>query len=233
MSIISRPARPYVVLIAAMSLDGKLAAAARSPARFGSAADRARLEQQVAAADGVLFGAGTLRAYQTTLPVRDPSLLQQRRQAGKPPQPVQIVCSRRAELDPRWRFFQQPVPRWLLTTTVGATRWSGQPEFDRVLAAPEPLDWPWVLAQWAALGLERLALLGGGELVASFLTAAVIDELYLTLCPLLLGGQHAPTLCDGDGVPAAAAGPWQLLAAVPQGDEVFLRYRRRPDPDRC
>ena len=105
----------HATVILAISADGKIADAVRSPARFGSAKDKAHLEQQVAASDAVLFGNGTLQAYGTTMRVISPELVKQREQQGKPPQPVQIVCSRSSQFDPNLRFFQQPVPRWLLT----------------------------------------------------------------------------------------------------------------------
>ena len=85
--------RPYTTVVLAMSADGKIATKARSPARFSSPADKNHLEQQVAAADAVLFGAGTLRAYGTTIRVCEPQLIQQRYQQLLPPQPVQIVVS--------------------------------------------------------------------------------------------------------------------------------------------
>ncbi|MEG3976013.1 dihydrofolate reductase family protein, partial [Microcoleus sp. herbarium8] len=107
--------RPYTTVILAISADGKIADAARSPARFGSANDKAHLEQQVADSDAVLFGNGTLQAYGTAMRVISPELLKQRELHGKPPQPTQIVCSRSSKFDPNLRFFQQPVPRWLLT----------------------------------------------------------------------------------------------------------------------
>ncbi|WP_293233658.1 MULTISPECIES: dihydrofolate reductase family protein, partial [unclassified Microcoleus] len=105
----------HTTVILAMSADGKITDTALTAARFGSANDKSHLEQQVAASDAVLFGNGTLRAYGTTLRVFSPDLLEQRKLQGKPPQPVQIVCSRSRKFDPNWRFFQQPVPRWLLT----------------------------------------------------------------------------------------------------------------------
>lgn len=105
----------HTTVILAMSADGKITDSALTAARFGSANDKAHLEQQVANSDAVLFGNGTLRAYGTTMRVISPDLLKQRELAGKPPQPVQIVCSRSREFDPNLRFFQQPVPRWLLT----------------------------------------------------------------------------------------------------------------------
>ena len=51
----------HATVILAISADGKIADAVRSPARFGSANDKAHLEQQVAASDAVLFGTALYR----------------------------------------------------------------------------------------------------------------------------------------------------------------------------
>lgn len=227
-------ARPYTTVVLAMSADGKIADVTRSPARFGSDADKAHLEQQVALADGVLFGAGTLRAYGTTLRVSHPKLVEARSQAKKPPQPVQIVCSRFAEFDPELRFFGQPVPRWLLTTGAGAKQWQGRSQFEQILvaeAADQKLDWIKALEQLRSAGIQRLAVLGGGELVASLLALDLIDELQLTVCPLLLGGAIAPTPVQGAGFLAAVAPRLQLLSVQTIDQEVFLHYRLQRSKD--
>lgn len=219
-----------------MSADGKIADAKRSPAQFGSPADQAHLEQQVAQADGALFGAGTLRAGGTAMRITHPDLLRQRELKGKPPQPVQIVCSRSAEIDPQLQFFRQAVPRWLLTTAVGAARWQEQPGFERVLAlettksnnqgAPDhEIDWTSAFEHLSVLGLEQIAVLGGGELVASLLSVDLIDEIWLTICPLLLGGANAPTPVEGSGSLADLAPRLELLTVRPVEQEVFLHYR--------
>ncbi len=176
-------------------------------------------------ADAVLFGAGTLRAYGTTLSVRDPDLRLQRQRLGRSPQPWQICVSASGDLDPDWRYFSQPVPRGLLTTTTGARRWQGSPLFEQVWDGGKAIAWVPFLAQLQALGLERLAVLGGGELAASLLGLDLIDELQLTICPWLLGGVTAPTPVGGTGLPQPLA--LRLVAVEPMGDEVFLTYRRR------
>ena len=230
------PVRPHTTVVLAMSADGKIADQRRSPARFGSAADKAHLEQQIAHADGVLFGAGTLRAYGTTLPVSSPALLQKRQQQGKPPQPIQIVCSATAQLDPTYRFFSQSVPRWLLTTPTGAQLWANTAAntaaFEHIVSVPltatEPamgLDMQDALTQLHAAGLHRLVVAGGGELVASLLAIDAVDELWLTVCPLLLGGQHAPTPIGGSGYLSDAAPRLELLSVAAIAHEVFLHYR--------
>ncbi len=218
--------RPHTTAILAMSADGKIADVGRAPARFGSVADKAHLEKQIAQVDGVLLGAGTLRAYEATLSISDPQLLQQRQYQGYPPQPMQIVVSQSGALNPHWRFFQQPIPRWLLTTEESATPWQNKPEFERILTAPTyegGFYWSRVFVQLAQLKLRRLAILGGGELVASLLAGDWIDEVWLTVCPVILGGATAPTPVDGLGL--SIPQPLELLSVHPVGQEVFLHYR--------
>jgi len=218
--------RPHVTVVLAMSADGKIADRDRTAARFSSATDLMHLETQVAQADAVLFGAGTLRAYGTCLSVRNAELIDQRRQRQQPDQPIQIVCSRSGQLDPNWRFFRQAVPRWLLTTEATAQTWQGFEGFDRVLSRPSTATWTEMLTSLSEWGLLRVAVLGGGSLVADLVAEAAIDDLYLTVCPLLLGGRTAPTPVDGPGLPIAAALELSLVSAKPIENEVFLHYRR-------
>lgn len=226
--------RPHTTVVLAMSADGKIADSKRSPARFSSPADRAHLEKQVALSDAVLFGAGTLRAYGTTIRVSNPHLLQSRIQSGISPQPVQIVCSRSGNLDPQLRFFRQQAPRWLLTTAVGAKRWQEQSvesvaeSFERVVVAntsADGMDWLDAFQQLAQMGIGHLSILGGGELVASLLAADLIDEFWLTICPLILGGITAPTPVEGEGYQEQLAQRMELLEVDTIEQEVFLHYR--------
>jgi 5-amino-6-(5-phosphoribosylamino)uracil reductase len=229
--------RPYTIVVLAMTVDGKIADFKRSPAHFSSLTDRAHLEKQIALADGVLLGAGTLRAHGTTLSIRDPDLIQLRQQQQKPPQPVQIICSASGNINPELRFFHQPVPRWLLTTVVGAKRWQNKTDqkFERILIAElkkqestsalTSIDWWDAFFQIAELGLPKLAILGGGELVASLLAEKLIDEFYLTICPAILGGADAPTPVGGVGLVEQKAQRLELIKIDRVGQEVFLRYR--------
>ncbi|QFZ91004.2 RibD family protein [Synechococcus elongatus] len=216
-----------VVAVLATSLDGRIAEAAAIPARFGSKQDQQRLEAIVAQSDAVLMGAATLRAYGSCRSVTDPQLQQQRRDRGQPLQPVQIICSAAGQIDPSYRFFQQPVPRWLLTTEQGRDRWGSQSGFDRILTVGQAeLDWEDAFTQFDP-AWQQLAVLGGGQLLGSLLANDRIEELYLTLCPLLLGDRPASPLVAGLHFSVAEAPRWQLLSAEPAGDELFLHYRRR------
>lgn len=234
--------RPLTTVVLAMTADGKIADFARSPARFASQTDKSHLERQISLVDGVLFGAGTLRAYGTTLPISDARLLHERKARNQPLQPIHLVCSASGNLNPQLPFFQQPVPRWLLTTSTGAQFWqkSNRESFERILVADltaenresdktiphlNTINWRNALTQLSVLGLQKLAILGGGQLVASLLAVDSIDELWLTVCPSILGGVTAPTPVEGRGWLAHQAHPLELLEAKTIGQEVFLHYR--------
>jgi 5-amino-6-(5-phosphoribosylamino)uracil reductase len=228
MSLEYKTNRPHTTVVMAMSADGKIADAERSPARFGSSQDKSHLEAQIAQADAVLFGASTLRAYGTTLRITNPVLLQQRQQHGKPPQPIHIVCSQSAQLDPNIPFFQQAVPRWLLTIAPPDQPWLQASAFDRVFnvaAIPDGIDWAAALPELYQMGIERLVVTGGGELLASLVAIGGIDEIWLTVCPLLLGGNTAPTPMGGNGFGEARAPRLELLEVKTIEGEVFLHYR--------
>jgi 5-amino-6-(5-phosphoribosylamino)uracil reductase len=209
-----------------MSADGKIADRQGLAARFGSKVDRQHLEQQIAAADAVLLGAGTLRAYGTSLPVTNPQLLAQRLRQGRTPQPIQIIGSGSGQIDRTWKFFQQSFPRWLITTSQGARLWQEGQEFTRILHwDPLSIDWLDSLNQLYAEGIHTLAVLGGGTLVATLLEKGLIDEFRITVCPLVLGGLHTITPVEGSGFLADYAPRLQLLSAQVIEHEVFLHYK--------
>ncbi|WP_407886646.1 RibD family protein [Scytonema sp. NUACC26] len=219
--------RPHTIVILAMSADGKISDVTRSPARFGSKTDKAHLEEQIALVDAVIFGAGTLRAYGTTLTVSHPQLLQQRDRAGKPPQPIQIVITHSARINPEIRFFRQKISRWLLTTSPGSLGWQNSSGFEKILVFEKPtgeIDLEAGLKHLRTVGIKRLAVLGGGELVSSMLTMDLIDEFWLTICPLIVGGAAAPTPVQGDGFLPELAPSLQLLEVRTIEQEVFLHY---------
>ncbi|MBC1262163.1 riboflavin biosynthesis protein RibD [Synechococcus sp. BSF8S] len=204
---------PRLRLVLAVSLDGRLAPAKGGAAKLGGAGDRASLEEALAWADGCLVGAATLRLHRRTCLIHCPELLERRRLEQRPPQPLALVVSRGRGLEPGLPFFSQPLERWLLSPG------QLQQGFD----AHVPLgDWRDCLAELAARGLHRLVVLGGTGLASALLAEGLVQELQLTVCPLLLGGSHgwvSPLAPDLSGR------SWELLEHRPLGGgELLLRY---------
>ena len=213
--------RPTVRLVLAISLDGRLAPPGGGAAQLGGEGDRRALEQALVWADACLIGAGTLRAHQCTCLIRNPQLIEQRRSEGRAEQPAAVVVSHQSEFPQQWRFFEQPLQRWLLAPKPPCEG------FDRWI--PLTQSWSDQLEGMATLGIERLVLLGGAGLTGDLLQHDAVDELQLTLVPRLLGGAKTWLPCGLASLPAAvtAAGSWRAVEPEPLGDgEWLLRYQR-------
>ena len=222
---LAEPGRsPWVRLVLAVSLDGRLAPPEGGPAQLGGDGDRRALEEALEWADACLIGAGTLRAHESTCLIRDPQLRQKRLEQGRSTQPVVVVVSRQPEFHWSWRFFEQPVQRWLLSPkppSQGFERW-----------VPLGKTWRENLDELASLDVQRIVLLGGAGLIADMLQFDVVDELQLTLVPSLLGGEFTWVSGSNGLLPTALAQPggWTLLGSeMLGGDELLVRYARRRD----
>jgi 5-amino-6-(5-phosphoribosylamino)uracil reductase len=207
--------------VLAISLDGRLAPAEGGAAQLGGEGDRRMLEEALTWADAVLVGAQTLRLHGSTCLIHAPDLLRQRSDMGMPPQPIAVVWSLSGQLSTQLPFFEQPVERWLLLSASAANLPTTGTGFHTCLPF---VDWPASLARLGALGVRRVAVLGGARLAGSLVAAKALDELQLTLCPVLLGGSHG-WLPPDIGVDASIR--WTLKKQESlQGGEQLLLYGR-------
>lgn len=207
-----------VVSNTAISLDGRINTRERRFAFFGSERDHARMSQLRAGADAVLVGGATFRNWpHASLPDdTDRSLLSGR--------PWNVIVSRSLDLPLDADAFAEPAVRTLLLTRAEALAGRRVPgEAEGWAGAGGDLPVAWILEQLARRGVERLLVEAGGDLLFQFLAADALDEMYLTLCPLVVGG-HAPSLVDGPGFDLDALRRLRLVSAEPVGDEVFLHY---------
>ena len=218
----------WLRLVLAVSLDGRLAPPTGGAAQLGGPADRRVLEEALAWADACVLGAGTLRAHHSSCLIHQPDLLAQRLARGAAAQPPVLLVSRSAQpagLDSAWPFWSQPFQRWLLAPEAASAA-GPAPGFQRQLLLD---NWPALLGRLANEGLGRLLLLGGARLAGALLAEDLVQELQLTLCPLVLGGAHTWLPLDLPLQPSH----WNLVeqrllgaGAGPGPGELLLRYQR-------
>jgi riboflavin-specific deaminase-like protein len=233
--------RPRIVANLAMSADGKIDSVYREGKGLGSRLDRDRLDELRAEADAIVVGAATIRAEDPPMGVRDPARRHQRLAQGRPAHPTPVVISRTADIPLTARFLGGEASSKIVavpadldpfaTAPYEALAASGAVRVLRVGAGAVDLH-----ALVAALhedGARLVVVEGGGEVVAAFLAAGLLDELRLTLVPTILGGRNAPTPVEGDGWPFADRRRLTLLESERIGDEMYLRYEvnLRPDDD--
>lgn len=207
-----------VVSNTAISLDGRINTREGRFAFFGTARDHARMSRLRAGADAVLVGGATFRNWP------HPSLPDAEDRGRSGGRPWNVVVSRTLDVPLTPDFLAEPAIRPLFLTrsaSLEGRRFGAEAEG----WAGESGDLPvaWMLEQIARRGVERLLIEAGGDLLFQFLAADAIDEMFLTLCPLVVGGP-APSLADGPGFDLAGASRMRLVSAEPEGDEVFLHY---------
>ncbi|WRH65456.1 MAG: dihydrofolate reductase family protein [Planktothrix sp. GU0601_MAG3] len=137
-------------------------------------------------------------------------------------------CLLQERLTPIAVFFNSLFPHWLLTTNQGKQLWENIAGFENIIIADNnhhQINWSLAFEQLQKLGLNKLGILGGGQLVASLLKQNLIDQFWLTICPLILSGKNSPTPADGEGFLSTVAPRLQLLEVKTLGQEVFLHYQ--------
>lgn len=214
---------PYVTLNVAVSADGKITTRRRESFPLGSREDRRLMDVLRSRADAVVVGANTVRKDGWAIRVREAALRRARR-----PHPLNVVLTSRLDLPQRRQFFTHPDTEKLIITTRAAPEVRVR-RFERVaevvVLAGTRIRPVAAVALLAKRGMKRILLEGGGELNYSFFRDKVIDEVYLTITPRILGGSDAPSAVDGAGFLRQSQVGLELLSSRRRGDEVFLRYR--------
>jgi 2,5-diamino-6-(ribosylamino)-4(3H)-pyrimidinone 5'-phosphate reductase len=220
--------RPFVSINMAMTADGKITSALREEPAFASRYDKKTMDRLRAEADAVLVGAGTLRADDPPLHVRDPEMKAHRRALSKPDGLVNVLVTASARVDPASRFFADPASSGRIVATVGDA------PADRIAALQKVatvwtvgtgrVDLRELLTRLKTEGIDRLLVEGGGELNWGFVRDDLFDELYVTIVPAILGGREAPTLCEGEGFTMAGQRRLRLVSADVKDGEIFCHY---------
>jgi len=208
----------------AIALDGRINTREKRFTFFGSPRDHARMSALRREADAVLVGGATFRNWP------HPSLPDDAdRRTGH--RPWNVIVTRSFDVPLSADFLAEPAIRPLVLTrasSFAAGRAPGGAEVEGWAGEGSDLPVAWMLERLAARGIERLLVEAGGDLLFQFVAADAIDDMHLTLCPLIVGGP-APTLADGAGFDREHLRRYALVAAEPEGDEVFLHYRKRSE----
>lgn len=196
----------------ASSLDGKIGPA--NTDRFVAIGSRYDMENLISLrdeADGILFGASTFRTWPKIHRGNNPSR-----------NPHQFVMSRSLNLDFSSELFQnQLVPVTIFTSSEDSLEDGIVPDHARIINVPEGKGQVKAILEHMALsGVESLLIEGGGQILNQFFGAAAVQELYLTLVPVVIGGANAPALLGG--VALSSRPRIKVLETRQVEQEVFL-----------
>jgi len=198
----------------ASTLDGKIGpAGVEQFVSISSPHDLQHLERLRDQADGILFGAGTYRAW--------PRVHAGRNKSHKP---HHFIMSRSLKLNTDTPLFQDPDTLVTIFTSTSKPSTDRFPERVSVVVCPEgPGQVASIMAHVRGLGVTSLLVEGGGKILSRFIEAQILQELYLTLVPTLMGQPNAPELLGG--LELSKTHQFQIISNKQVGNELYLHLK--------
>jgi riboflavin-specific deaminase-like protein len=225
-----KPTLPRVHAHFAITADGKISTRNLTPSRFTSKADKARLHEVRARHDAILAGRGTVAADTMSMRLSGETLRRARIEKGKSAEPLRVVVSNAGKFDPAWNIFQyrgSALAVFSTTRMPPQTRAAIAPLCDLHLFESPAVPLRAALAILRAdYGVKSLVCEGGGELLRSLAAEDLLDEIHLTIAPVIFGGAKAPTLTGLPGAFFPAPRDFRLVSLKTTGGECVANFRR-------
>jgi len=215
------PGRPYLGINMVASLDGKATLDWRTKG-LSTEVDRRLFHHLRTQADAVMVGAGTAREERYGRVTKNEELRDKRVTEGRAPEALAVVVSGRLDLPPDLPLLNEPDQPVLIATGSAdeLPGLKGDVEYARIGD-----DLPRLTAELLERGV-RSVLCEGGPTLNSFLFAAgLVDELFLTMNPKVVGGAAALTIVAGRELVEPVE--LDLVAVAEANGELFTRWRVR------
>ena len=212
--------RPYVILSAAMTLDGKIGKNT-TKIKLSSKKDKIRVHRLRAKVDGILIGKNTLDADNPTLSVRYTR--------GK--NPVRILLDSRGTIKSSSKIIQScnKIPTIVATTSLISKKNLLRLEkfpLEVIKCGKTSVDILRLLKILHKKRIKKILLEGGGIINWSFLKRGLVDELIITIAPYILGGSDSVTLVEGSGFKSIFSMKKLKLRKIQKiGNEIVVYYK--------
>jgi len=210
--------RPYVILNAAMTLDGKIATVG-GDSGISCKEDLDRVHRLRADVGAVMVGAGTVLADNPSLTVR--------RVRGK--SPLRVVVDGSAKIPTSAK-----VLKGKCRTIVAVSEMANSKKIQKLRASGaevmtcgrKDVDLKELLKRLHCMGVKKLLLEGGSTLNWNMLKSGLVDEIRLSVAPCIVGGAAAKSLVGGDGFQKIEDGvKLKLIQVKHAGRDLLLMYR--------
>ena len=200
--------KPYVILSAAISVDGKIATRT-GDSKLSSKQDSMRLHKLRSKVDAILVGKNTVS--------RDNPLLTVRYTRGK--NPIRIVLDSKGSISKKSKILQTSNK---IPTIIAVSKRITKSNFDKlqkfpvevIISGENSVNIKLLLKKLSDKKIKTILVEGGGTINWEFIKHNLFDELIITLSPFLIGGTNAISLVQGQGFEKISNSPNLKLKSI-------------------
>jgi riboflavin-specific deaminase-like protein len=216
---------PYMLVNFVCTVDGRAAFGGRS-GPIGDEGDRQLFHGLRERVDAVMAGTSTLRTENYGRITSKPYRRERRAKRGLTPEPLACMLTRSGDVPTEIPLFAEPEARIVVFTPADLDTSGCAAQVDVVRLDPGELTMTTAMRRLAAdYGVRMLLCEGGPTLFGSLLREELVDELFLTLAPMLAGGDSGPPITTGP--PLSELLELTLLWQLERDGSLFLRYGTR------
>jgi len=214
--------RPYTIVNFVSSADGRAAFQGRSR-DLSDPGDRQMFHGLREHVDAILVGAGTLRTERYGRLVRDAERRHRRAASGLSPEPLACIFSRSGNIPTDIPLFAEPAARVVVFTPAPLDTSALAAQVAVVHLNPGEFTLTTMMRRLrSAYDVRSLLCEGGPTMFGALLREALVDELFLSLAPKLVGGGTAPGITRGE--PLSELRKLTLVWAIESDSSLYLRY---------
>ncbi len=200
--------KPYVILSAATSVDGKIATRT-GDSNLSSKQDRVRLHKLRSKVDAILVGKNTV--------LLDNPLLTVRYTRGK--NPIRIILDSKGTISKKSKILQTS---YKIPTIIAVSEKISKSNFDKlhkcpvdvIIAGKNSVNIKLLLKKLSDKKINTILVEGGGTINWEFIKQNLFDELIITLSPFLIGGNDAISFVQGKGFEKISNSPNLRLKSI-------------------
>jgi len=203
--------RPYVFINCAMSLDGKIASPSGKQMKISCDEDIKRMYKLRNESDAVLVGVNTVLSD-------DPKLTVKEKYVKNPRQPIRIVLDTYCKTPVDALVVNKTSKTFIVVGTECNKKFNENVEIVRCESKDGLIDLNGLLEKLYKKGIKKLMVEGGSTVIWNFLSKNLVDDMFVYVGPIIIGGKDTPSLVNGKGptvkldlVDAKKIGPGCLL----------------------
>jgi riboflavin biosynthesis pyrimidine reductase len=215
--------RPYTFVNFVSSAAGRATYGGKSGA-LGDDGDHAMFHGLRETADAVMAGTVTLRTERYGRILGKAERRERRLARGQSAEPLVCIITRSGQVPTEIPLFAEPEARIVIFSATAPELGSPAARVEVVRLDPAELTLTTAMRRLRAdFGVRTLLCEGGPTLFGALLRENLVDELFLTIAPKLVGGGNGPAVTSGPELPELQ--PLRIEWLLERRDSLYVRYR--------